>query len=334
MLATNPFVIVIAIDFTKAFDTVRHSTLVGKMAMLDIPEHVQNWLQDFLSHRLHCTDYNGERSTLLNIYASIVQGSVIGPASYVVAAADLHAVTPGNEMCKYADDTYLVIPASNVCSTSREMENLSVWSRNNNLSVNLKKTTEIIFYDSRRHQRFQPPPETPGITRTTVIKILGVTFTNSLSMSGHVQAILASSAQTLYAVKILRAHGLSASALHHIYRTTVTSRLMYAASAWWGFANPTDLQRINAFLRRGVKCGLCPPDMQTFEELCLIADDKLFKTVLYNNNHVLHKLLPPQCNAFNCYNFRKQTHDRQLPDKHHRLTNCNFINRVLYIDAY
>ena len=91
---------------------------------------------------------------------------------------------------------------------------------------------------------------------------------------------------------------------------------------------------INAFLRRGVKCGLCPPDMQTFEELCLIADDKLFKTVLYNNNHVLHKLLPPQCNAFNCYNFRKQTHDRQLPDKHHRLTNCNFINRVLYIDAY
>jgi hypothetical protein len=92
------------------------------------------------------------------------------------------------------------------------------------------------------------------------------------------------------------------------------------------------LQRINTFLRRGVKCGLCPPDIQTFEELCQAADDKLFKTVLIKNEHVLHKLLPPQRNAFNCYNIRKQTHDRQLPDKRNRLTNCNFMNRLLYVD--
>jgi len=37
--------------------------------------------------------------------ASIVQGSAIGPVSYVVNALDLRAVTPGNELCKYADDT-------------------------------------------------------------------------------------------------------------------------------------------------------------------------------------------------------------------------------------
>jgi hypothetical protein len=48
--------------------------------------------------------------------------------------------------------------------------------------------------------------------------------------------------------------------------------------------------------------------------------------------HVLHKLLPPQRNVFNCYNLRKKTHDRQLPDKRNRLTNCNFMNRLLYVD--
>jgi hypothetical protein len=122
-------------------------------------------------------------------------------------------------------------------------------------------------------------------------------------MSVHVQAVLGSSALSLYAIKTLRSHGLSTPALHRIYRSVVVARLMYAASAWWGFANLTDLQCINAFLRRGVKCGLCPPDIQTFEELCQAADDKLFKTVLNNNEHVLHKL-PPQRNAFNCYNIR------------------------------
>ena len=35
MLLTNPFVVVISLDFSKAFDTVRHSTLLTKMAELE-----------------------------------------------------------------------------------------------------------------------------------------------------------------------------------------------------------------------------------------------------------------------------------------------------------
>jgi len=46
-------------------------------------------------------------NTVLDISASIMQGSAIGPASYVVNAADLTTVTPGYAMLKYAADTYL-----------------------------------------------------------------------------------------------------------------------------------------------------------------------------------------------------------------------------------
>ena len=46
--------------------------------------------------------------------ASFVRGSAIGPVMYVVDAGDLQVVTPGNILIKYADDTYLVIPACNV----------------------------------------------------------------------------------------------------------------------------------------------------------------------------------------------------------------------------
>ena len=58
-------------------------------------------------------------STLLEITASIIQGSAIGPASFVVNAADLKAMTPGNGICKYADETYLIIPASNADSRAQ-----------------------------------------------------------------------------------------------------------------------------------------------------------------------------------------------------------------------
>jgi len=34
----------LGLDFSKAFDTVRHYTLLEKMAMLDIPDTVYNWV--------------------------------------------------------------------------------------------------------------------------------------------------------------------------------------------------------------------------------------------------------------------------------------------------
>ena len=43
----------------------------------------------------------------------------------------LSAVTPGNIMVKYADDTYLVIPACNSDSGEREINNIEAWSRVN-----------------------------------------------------------------------------------------------------------------------------------------------------------------------------------------------------------
>jgi len=118
-------------------------------------------------------------STIKSITASIIQGSSVGPAAYVVNASDLNAVTPGNQLCKFADDTCLVVPASNVESTT-------------------------------------PPPMT-DIVRVTSLKILGVTMTNGLSASEHVRDITRSCAQTLYALRVLRTHGIvSEGAADHL----------------------------------------------------------------------------------------------------------------------
>jgi len=70
------YVAVIAVDFSKAFDMVRHATLLDKMAQLSIPDNVYNWLVDFFQDRSHCVRYNEEVSALLSINASITQGLV------------------------------------------------------------------------------------------------------------------------------------------------------------------------------------------------------------------------------------------------------------------
>jgi len=112
LLSTNSHVIVLALDFSKAFDTVRCNTLLQKIGLLDIPDSVYNWFVTFFSEWRHSTRYGSDISTVLEINASIIQGSALGPASYVVNAGDLNTVTPSNRIHKYADDTSLYQPVT------------------------------------------------------------------------------------------------------------------------------------------------------------------------------------------------------------------------------
>jgi len=47
MLSANDYVRVIALDFSKAFDTIRHATLIEKMANLQMHDHIYNWMKTF-----------------------------------------------------------------------------------------------------------------------------------------------------------------------------------------------------------------------------------------------------------------------------------------------
>ena len=134
LLATNSFVCLIALDFSKAFSTVRHDTLLSKMVLLNIPDPIYNWLVDFFQDHEHCTKYGTATSQMLQVSASIIKGSAIGPVLYDVNASDLSTVTPSNLMYKNADDAYLVIPTSNVQSRETELNHVAKWARKTTLN--------------------------------------------------------------------------------------------------------------------------------------------------------------------------------------------------------
>jgi len=164
--------------------------------------------------------------------------------------------------------------------------------------------------------------------------MLGVSIENNFSVAQHVQRLVTASAQTVYALRVLRTRGLGDDALQHIYRATVVARLTYAASAWRGLIKAPDRKRIDSVLDRARHHGYCPPDLPTFEELCNIADDELFGRAMRLSNHVLHALIPAQSYASQRYNLRHRTHALQLPSHTTRLSDSNFITRMLYKDKY
>jgi hypothetical protein len=174
MLASNPYVVIIALDFSKAFDTVRHAILLEKLSALDIPDNFYNWFVDYFHEHTHCTTYQNVLSDVQKITANIIQGSGIGPVSYVVCASDLKVVTTGNVMVKYADDTYLIIPACNIVTRETELDNVEKWALNNNLNLNRSKSSEILITDPRSKQsKVTQPPKLSQLERKSSIKILG-----------------------------------------------------------------------------------------------------------------------------------------------------------------
>jgi hypothetical protein len=328
-LQSNPYVIIYALDFSKAFDSVRHSAVLHKFSRLDIPDHIYNWVEAFFRDHSHCTKFGDKVSGFRNILASIIQGSAIGPAAYVVTASDLHPLTPGNSMHKYADDTYLVIPAANVQSCAAEIAHIEKWAKENNLMLNYSKSVEIVFVPPRSHRAVEIPlPAVPSITRVESIKALGVTISRKFAMTQHVDNLLAACAQTLFALRTLRQHGLPTSALHTVFHATVIAKLCHASPAWWGFTSAADRNRLEAFLRRSTQFGFRDVSAQTLSDICEQADRRLFDNIIRNDKHLLYQLLPPQRSQH--YSLRQRYHNYQIPMRTSALNDNNFITRMLF----
>ena len=157
LLENNRYVHIIALDFSKAFDTVRHSTLMDKIAQFPLPDRIYNWLEDYLHQRVHCTKTKSGTSPALGINSSVVQGSAVGPIAFILNASDLKASAQGNILRKYADDTYLICPATNSHTIAAEMTHIAQWADNNNLRLNPTKSTEMIVHNKRYGTQLATP---------------------------------------------------------------------------------------------------------------------------------------------------------------------------------
>src|SRR6218665_1950882 len=87
------------------------------------------------------------------------------------------------------------------------------------------------------------PPSNPiirRIVRVTTLRVLGVEISSNLGMSAHIDQVLASCASSMYALRVLRCHGLLPPQLHKVARATTIASLMYASPSWWGFSSAKD----------------------------------------------------------------------------------------------
>src|SRR5664279_1560524 len=113
-------------------------------------------------------------------------------------------------------------------------------------------------------------------------KMLGVTISRRFSVTDHVDQLLAACAQTLFALRTLRQHGLPTDALQVVFQSTVVAKLTYASPAWWGFASAEDKARLEAFVCRSARLGYRAASSPTLDSIAE-SDDRLFNRITDNN---------------------------------------------------
>ena len=121
---------VIYMDYMKAFDTVPHRRLIGKLKSYKFSSQITSWIQNFLSDRKQFVTVNGENSELCPVLSGIPQGSVLGPVHFTIFINDL----PGrvtSEAFLYAYDTKIfnkIKENTDVIDLQKDLAKLTEWS--------------------------------------------------------------------------------------------------------------------------------------------------------------------------------------------------------------
>ena len=177
-------------------------------------------------------------STPLILNTGAPQGCVLSPLLYSLFAPDCMAMHASNSIIKFADDTSEVGLITNNDETAyrEEVRALGVWCQENNLTLNVSKTKEMIM-DFRKQQREHPPIHIDGsvVERVIRFKFLGVHITYKLNWSTHTDRVV----KCLFNLGRPKNLGLSPKALTNFYRCTIESILSGCITAWYdNFPSP------------------------------------------------------------------------------------------------
>src|SRR6218665_3430737 len=97
-----------------------------------------------------------------------------------------------------------------------------------------------------------------------------------------VDEVIASCVESLYALRVLRAHDLDEHSLRTVCKATTLNRIWYAGPAWLGYADEADRTRIGRFVRRLLKAGFTSAAEANIDTLISSVELKLLNRVQSN----------------------------------------------------
>ncbi|GFU51015.1 probable RNA-directed DNA polymerase from transposon BS [Trichonephila clavipes] len=187
------------VDFEAAFDKVWRLKCIQKLQTLGVCNNMLMWIRNFISQRFSAVRFGNAISSFKQSETGLPQGTVISPILFNIFINDLPDLLASDGL------TNTALFADNLaiwCSTPKRdqsklntilnltLERLHLWCIENNMTVNLKKTTCQFFTLNR--QPFSPQLVYNGmpVQQSDVSIHLGCALDNKLKWTKHAELVV------------------------------------------------------------------------------------------------------------------------------------------------
>ena len=246
---------VFSLNLEKAFDTINHEILCGKLNYYGLRCNVNKLFQSYISKRKQYVSINGVDSEIKDLNCGVPQGSSLGPLLFLIYINDFKLCLDKCESGHFADDTFIMYSNKKLKSIetviNTELKLVSKWLKLNKLSLNTNKT-ELIFFHSRQHLlnyegisiKFN------GIKLHPVnhVKYLGMYIDKYLSWNYHINQL---------SKKLSRANGILSKLRHNapfetclqVYYAIFYQHMIYCCNVW-GLTSEENIKKIEVLQKK------------------------------------------------------------------------------------
>ena len=181
----------VAIDLSKAFDTVDHHLLLQDIKSLPLNSYVTRFLCAYLRGRQTFVEFRGSRSNYRVVKQGVPQGGVLSPVLFNLYMSSMPSPPANILLVTYADDSNvlgrgpLIDPV--VKDLNAYLSVLDNWFKGRNLFISPSKSSATVFTTFSNEASTVLDVKINGETVPSVKhpKFLGVTYDNMFCFNHH-----------------------------------------------------------------------------------------------------------------------------------------------------
>ena len=329
-------------DLRKAFDVVDHEILLQKLRLHNFDSRAMTWMQSYLSNRYQCIVTSKISSSLQQVKSGVPQGSVLGPALFLIFINDMPLFINEAYAEIYADDTTVHTASKDekVIETKLQVSatNFKSWCLQHKMFVHLAKTS-FMNIGTRQNllniDNINIIIDNENISGVENQKLLGIIIDKTLSWDKQIDSVCLNISRRITLLKILSKY-VDESSLKQYYNAYILPIFDYGCMIW-GQCSTYNMNRLLKLQKRAARIILqadfMTPSKQMFQKLGWLT---FAKRVQYHTCVMVFKSLNGLAPEYltNLLTRQSETHSRNLRSNDKYMLKIPFARTAYYEKSF